>query len=148
MLFRKKMMIDIKYFNDNLPKVEKIEKGDWIDLRASESVSLKQFEFKLIPLGVGMKLPKGYEANVVPRSSTYKNFGILQTNSFAVIDESYCGEDDQWFLPVVAMRDTEIKEGDRICQFRINKKMPSVLFNIVDKLGDISRGGIGSTGTK
>lgn len=142
------MKIKVKYFNENLPKIERIEQGDWIDLRASKDVEIKQFEFKLIPLGVGMKLPEGYEANVVPRSSTYKNFGILQTNSFAVIDESYCGNDDQWFLPVIAMRDTYISEGDRICQFRINKKMAGVEIETVTDLDEVSRGGIGSTGTK
>jgi dUTP pyrophosphatase len=142
------MQIKIKYFNENLPKIEKISNGDWIDLRAAETVEMKQGEFKLIPLGVGMKLPEGYEANIVPRSSTFKNFGILQTNSFAVIDNSYSGNDDQWLFPALAMRDTVINEGDRICQFRINGKMPYVEFDTVTELDEVSRGGIGSTGTK
>lgn len=142
------MKIKIKYFNENLPKIEKIAHGDWIDLRAAETVEMKQGEFKLIPLGVGMKLPEGYEANIVPRSSTFKNFGILQTNSFAVIDNSYSGNDDQWLFPALAMRDTVINEGDRICQFRINGKMPYVEFETVTELDEVSRGGIGSTGTK
>ena len=139
--------IKIKYFDDSLEKINKLTIGDWIDLRAAQDVELKQFEFKLIPLGVAMQLPEGYEANAVPRSSTYKNFGIIQTNHFGVIDESYCGDNDQWHFPALAMRDTVIKKGDRICQFRINKKMPEVEFIEVKVLGNEDRGGIGSTGT-
>jgi dUTP pyrophosphatase len=142
------MQIKIKYFNENLPKIEKIVNGDWIDLRAAEIIELKQGDYKMIPLGVGMKLPDGHEANVVPRSSTFKNFGILQTNSFGVIDNSYSGNDDQWHFPALAMRDTVINEGDRICQFRINGKMPEVEFETVEELDELSRGGFGSTGTK
>ena len=140
--------IKVKYFNQNIVKINKIAIGDWIDLRAAETVTMKQFDFQLIPLGVGMKLPEGYEANVVPRSSTFKNFGILQTNSFGVVDESYCGNDDQWFFAALAMRDTVIEEGDRICQFRINKKMESVEILEVSELEEQSRGGFGSTGKK
>lgn len=142
------MEIKIKYFNENLPKIEKIAHGDWVDLRAAKTVELKQGEYKMIPLGVGMKLPDGYEANVVPRSSTFKNFGVLQTNSFGVIDNSYSGNEDQWHFPALAMRDTVINEGDRICQFRINNRMPDVEFNTVFELDEVSRGGFGSTGTK
>ena len=145
---KEKLQIKVKYFDKEIPKLQKIKQGDWIDLRAAETVELKQGEFKLIPLGIGMKLPKGYEANVVPRSSTFKNFGILQTNSYGVIDESYSGNDDQWFFPALAMRDTKIEKGDRICQFRINKKMPEVDFVEVEFLDEVSRGGHGSTGTK
>jgi dUTP pyrophosphatase len=140
--------IKVKYFNENLPKIEKIKQGDWIDLRASETIELKQFDFAKILLGVGMKLPEGYEANIVPRSSTFENFGILQTNSFAVIDELYCGNEDEWKLPVIAIRDTVINEGDRICQFRINKKMEEVEIETVFDLEEDSRGGFGTTGTK
>lgn len=140
--------IKIKYFDNELPKIEKIKVGNWIDLRAAEDVELKQFEFKLIPLGVAMELPKGYEANIVPRSSTFKNFGILQTNSYGVVDESYCGDNDQWFFPALAMRDTVIKKGDRICQFRINRVMGEVEFIEVENLGNEDRGGHGSTGVK
>ncbi|WP_019241468.1 MULTISPECIES: dUTP diphosphatase [Bacillus] len=140
--------IKVKYFDKEIEKINKIAIGDWIDLRAAATVELKQFDFHLIPLGVGMKLPAGYEANVVPRSSTFKNFGILQTNSYAVIDESYCGNDDQWFFPALAMRDTVIQKGDRICQFRINKKMETVEILEVEELDRVSRGGLGSTGTK
>lgn len=139
--------IRIKYFTNDIDKITKIDKGDWIDLRAAETVEMKQGDFKLIPLGVAMKLPEGYEAHVVPRSSTYKNFGIIQTNHQAVIDESYCGDNDQWFYPAYALRDTVINKNDRICQFRIMKKMESVDFIEVDELKDKDRGGIGSTGT-
>lgn len=140
------MEITIKYFNDELEEITKVDKGDWIDLRAAENVSLKAGEFKLIPLGIAMQLPKGYEAHVVPRSSTYKNFGIIQTNHQAVIDESYCGDNDQWYYPAYALRDTEIKVNDRICQFRIMEKQPEITFNKVSKLNNANRGGIGSTG--
>lgn len=138
--------IKIKYFDKEIDKLRITEIGDWIDLRSAETVQLKKGEFHLIPLGVGMKLPEGYEANIVPRSSTYKNFKILQTNSFAVIDNSYSGDSDQWFYPVIAMEDTVINKNDRICQFRINEKMPMIEFEEVDHLDEISRGGIGSTG--
>lgn len=141
-----KNLIQIKYFDDEIDKISMIDKGDWIDLRAAKTVELKAGEFALIPLGVGMKLPEGYEANIVPRSSTFKNFGIIQTNHMAVIDESYCGDNDQWFFPAYALRDTVIHKNDRICQFRINEKMPPIHFEIVEKLGDIDRGGCGSTG--
>ena len=97
------MKIKIKYFDPDLIHLEKIEKGNWIDLRAAETVEMKKGEFKLIPLGIAMHLPLGYEAHVVPRSSTFKNFKIIQTNSFGVIDESYCGDNDQWFFPALAV---------------------------------------------
>lgn len=138
--------IQIKYFDNEIDKVEKISKGDLIDLRSAETVELKKGEFHLIPLGVGMKLPDGYEANIVPRSSTYKNFKVLQTNSFAVIDNSYSGDNDQWLYPVIAMEDTIIHKNDRVCQFRINKIQPEIEFEEVKYLDDVSRGGFGSTG--
>ena len=138
--------IKIKYFTNEIEKVNKIDKGDWIDLRAAQTVELKAGEFKLIPLGVAMQLPEGYEAHVVPRSSTYKNFGIIQTNHQAVIDESYCGDNDQWYYPAYALRDTVINVNDRICQFRIMKKQPAINFEEVEVLGNDDRGGIGSTG--
>lgn len=142
---RTNQIIKIKYFTD-MEKIQKIKQGDWIDLRAAEDVFLKKGEFKLIPLGVAMQLPEGYEAHIVPRSSTFKNFGIIQTNHQAVIDESYCGDNDQWFYPALAMRDTEIKKNDRICQFRIMKKQPEVEFIEVNNLNNTDRGGFGSTG--
>lgn len=140
--------IFIKYFDPELIRIEKIENGDWIDLRAAETVELKSGEFKLIPLGIAMQLPEGYEANVVPRSSTFKNYGVIQTNSYAVIDNSYCGDNDQWFFPAFALRDTFIKKNDRICQFRITKKQPDIEFEETDHLGNPDRGGHGSTGVQ
>lgn len=143
------MEIKIKYLTDKIDKLRYIDgKSDWIDLRAADTVELKQGEFKLIPLGVAMQLPKGYEAHVVPRSSTFKNFGIIQTNSQGVIDETYCGANDQWFMPVYALRDTVIHVNDRICQFRIMEHQPRIEF-VTDSLeNNTDRGGHGSTGTK
>lgn len=139
--------IKIKYFTDKIDKLTYIEgKSDWIDLRAAEEVTLKKGEFKLIPLGVAMQLPKGYEAHIVPRSSTFKNFGIIQTNHQGVIDCSYCGDNDQWMMPVLAVRDTHISVNDRICQFRIMQNQPVITFNEVTALEGANRGGFGSTG--
>lgn len=139
--------IIIKYFTEDIPELTYVDgKSDWIDLYASETVELKAGDFKMIPLGVGMILPIGYEANIVPRSSTFKNYGIIQTNHFAVIDESYCGDNDMWRYPVYATRDTVINKGDRICQFRINEHQPKINFVKTDKLCDTDRNGFGSTG--
>lgn len=140
--------IKIKYHNQNIDKIIKINKGDWIDLRSAETVTLKAGEFKLISLGVSMKLPEGYEAHIVPRSSTYKNFGVIQTNHMGVVDNSYSGTNDVWKFPAKAERDTVIYENDRICQFRIVEKMPPVVFDEVDTLDDVDRGGFGSTGKR
>ena len=139
--------IRIKYFTDKIDKLTYVDgKSDWIDLRASEDVELKAGEFKLIPLGVAMELPKGYEAHLVPRSSTFKNYGILQTNSCGIIDCSYCGDEDMWRMPVYATRDTVIHQNDRICQFRIVENQPKITFDEVESLGNADRGGFGSTG--
>ncbi len=146
-MLMKSEIIKIKYFSDKIEKLTYIDgKSDWIDLRAAEDVTLQQGEFKLIPLGVGMELPKGYEAHVVPRSSTFKNFGIIQTNHQGVIDSSYCGDNDQWFMPVYALRDTQIHINDRICQFRIMENQPKIVFDEVAHLEHEDRGGHGSTG--
>ena len=142
----KALEIKIKYHDEDMGKIEKIPVGDWIDLRSAETVELEAGEFKIIPLGVSMKLPEGYEAHVLPRSSTFKKWGILMVNSMGVIDESYCGENDVWGFPALAMRNTTIFKGDRICQFRIVKKMPEVKFIEVDHMEDKNRGGFGSTG--
>lgn len=138
--------IKIKYFDNEIDKIEKISNGDLIDLRSAETIHLKKGEFHLIPLGVGMILPSGYEAHIVPRSSTYKNFGIIQTNHMGVIDNSYSGDSDQWMMPIIAMRDTIINKNDRICQFRIEKIQPQIEFEEVEHLDKVSRGGIGSSG--
>ena len=139
--------IKIKYFTDKIEKLAYIDgKSDWIDLRASEEVTLKQGEFALVPLGVAMELPKGYEAHIVLRSSTYKNFGVIQANHCGVVDGSYCGDNDMWRMPVIAMRDTQIHVNDRICQFRIMKNQPEILFEEVEHLEGKDRGGFGTTG--
>ena len=139
--------IRIKYLTDKIEKLRYIDgKSDWIDLRAAEEVELEKGEYKLIPLGICIELPKGYEAHIVPRSSTYKNFGLIQANHMGVVDESYCGDNDQWFVPMIAMRDTVIHVNDRICQFRIMKHQPEIEFEETDHLEGKDRGGFGSTG--
>ena len=139
--------IQIQYLDDTIEKLAYIDgKSDWIDLRSAVDVELKAGEFKLIHLGIAMKLPDGYEAHVVPRSSTYKNFGIIQTNHCGIIDISYCGPNDYWYMPAYALRDTVIHKNDRICQFRIEKNQPKLVFEEVNELSGANRGGIGSTG--
>ncbi|MCR4686380.1 MAG: deoxyuridine 5'-triphosphate nucleotidohydrolase [Lachnospiraceae bacterium] len=139
--------VKIKYFSDKIQKIDYIGGvSDWVDLRAAKDIHLNKGEWALIPLGVGMKLPDGYEAHVVPRSSTFKNFGIIQTNHMGVIDGSYSGDEDEWFYPALAMRDTDIHVNDRICQFRIMKNQPKLIFEEVKSLDDNSRGGFGATG--
>lgn len=143
------MNIKIKYFDDEMPRLELVEgKSDWFDLRAAERVELKAGESALIPLGVAMELPSGYEAHVVPRSSTFKKWGIIQTNHMGVIDCSYSGDHDQWHMPVLATRDTVVEKFDRICQFRIIENQPLVRFEEVEHLRGVDRGGFGSTGVQ
>ena len=139
--------IKIKYHNDIRP-LEILDNGDWIDLRAAEDVNLEKGDFRLISLGVSMKLPEGYEAHIVPRSSTFKHWGIIQANHMGVIDNSYCGDNDIWKFPAIATRDTVIYKNDRICQFRIMKKQPCVRFDTVEHLNGPDRGGFGSSGRK
>lgn len=140
--------IKVKYFVKGLDPLEKINVGDWIDLRAGETVSLKKGDYYLIRLGVGMILPEGYEALVLPRSSTPYKFGIMVANSMGVIDNSYCGDADEWRFPAIALRDTVIHKGDRIAQFRIVENQPKLVFQTVTALKANSRGGIGSTGKR
>lgn len=145
----KKMNIKIKYFADDMEPLTYIDgKSDWIDLRAAQDMTIAAGTYVAIPLGIGMKLPVGYEAHVVPRSSTFKNFGLLQTNSMGVIDETYCGDNDQWHFPAYATRDTVIHKNDRICQFRIMEHQPTIEFTPVEHLADESRGGFGSSGIR
>ena len=139
------MKVKVKYHTDILP-LEQTDNGDWIDLRAAEDVEMKAGDFKIISLGISMKLPKGYEAHIIPRSSTFKTWGIIQTNHMGLIDNTYCGEDDIWMFPALATRDIIIKKNDRICQFRVEKKMESLEFETVDKMEDANRGGFGSSG--
>ena len=139
--------IKIKYISDEMERLDYIDgKSDWIDLRASEEVELKKGEFKLIPLGVAMELPKGFEAHILPRSSTFKNFGIIQTNHCGIVDGSYCGDNDMWRMPALAVRDTVIHVNDRICQFRIVENQPEIHFEEVEHLTGTDRGGFGTTG--
>ena len=152
--------IQIKYHDYEIDRIEPITIGDWIDLRAAEDVFIPYWHYKLISLGVSMKLPEGYEAHVVPRSSTFKTWGIIQANSMGVIDNSYSGTNDIWRFPAICLEcrcnqvtefgdtvaGTWIRKGDRICQFRIVKKQPDIEFEEVLVLDEIDRGGFGSTG--
>lgn len=142
--------IKIKLQDRDLIPPHFIKQGNWVDLRCAskEQIYLKSGEFKLIPLGVAMELPKGYEAHLVPRSSTFKNFGIIQANSIGIIDSSYCGDNDYWFFPALAIRDTVINFNDRICQFRIMPTMKKNKFIIAEHLSHRDRGGHGSTGIR
>lgn len=142
------LKIVIKYHDKDIPELQRTELGDWIDLYAAEDKDIRQGTYDRISLGVSMMLPEGYEAHVVPRSSTFKNWGILQTNSMGIIDNSYCGDNDIWQMPVYAVRDTHISKGDKICQFRIVPKMPTVNFAKSNHLSDKDRGGFGSTGMR
>ena len=139
------MELKIKYIHD-IDRLVKIEQGDWIDLRVSEHTHLTEGDYALLPLGIAVELPEGYEAHIVPRSSTFRNFGVLQTNGIGIVDESYNGDNDMWMFPAYATRDCFIPKGSRICQFRIVKKMESIDFITVDNLGNENRGGLGSTG--
>lgn len=140
--------IKIKYFDDELERIEKVGIGDWIDLRCSKEVTLKKGEQMYIPLGVAMELPNGYEGWLTSRSSMAKKFKIMHSDDLGIIDNSYCGDDDMWHLPVVALDDTTIHKNDRICQFRIHEVMPEVKFTEVTTLGNPNRGGLGSSGTQ
>ena len=143
------LLIHIKYKDETIPRLKKLEKGDWIDLTAAEDVVIKPMSFKLIDLGVAMKLPEGYEAHIVPRSSTFKHWHIIQTNHMGVIDNSYSGPEDWWKFPAFNLSNTEatlIKKGERICQFRIEKRQPDVFFYEVNFQDGVNRGGFGSTG--
>ena len=141
--------LKIRYISKEIEKLRYIDGvSDWIDLRCAEEVELKQGEWRLIRLGIAVELPRGYEAHIVPRSSTFRNFGIIQTNHMGVVDHSYCGDEDEWKYPVLAMRDTVIHVNDRICQFRIMKNQPKLVFEEVEHLGGESRGGFGTTGVQ
>lgn len=145
------MELKIKYHDDKygeLPRLKRTDKGDWIDLYAAETVEMSKGDFRLISLGVSMQFPKGYEAHMATRSSTYKTWGILLANSHSIIDESYNGDNDIWLFPALAMRDTVVHKGDRIAQFRLVEKMPQLDITEVDVLGNPDRGGLGSTGRR
>ena len=138
--------LKVKYFTDIEP-IKFIEnKSDWYHLRAAEEIEMKAGDFRLIKLGIGIKLPEGFEALIAPRSSTFKNYGIIQAQSIGVVDESYSGDNDQWMMPAIALRDTVIHKNDRICQFRIIQHQPPHTIKTVEHLDDTDRGGIGSPG--
>lgn len=139
--------IKVRYFCD-IPDLFVHDDGDWVDLRAARDVEMLAGDYKAIPLGVAMELPRGYEAIVAPRSSTFKNYGIMPANGIGIIDESYKGDDDQWHFLAYATRDTFIHKGDRICQFRIIQHQPGIGFRMVTRLKNKNRGGIGSTGRR
>ena len=143
---RETKQITVQYLDDTVTRLVETEKGDWIDLYAAETVEMKQGEHKLIHLGVAMKLPDGYEAHLVPRSSTYKKWGIIQATHVGIIDNSYSGPNDWWKLSAIAMRDTVINKGDKICQFRIIPRQPRIVFD-EGKMEGEDRGGFGSTGS-
>lgn len=141
----KKVIIDVKYL-PGAHEIEQVDWGSWIDLYTYEDVTLRQGDQKYINLGIAMKLPNGYEAIMAPRSSTFKNWGILQSNSIGVIDSTYCGDNDIWMFPAYATKNIVIPAGTRICQFRIQEEQPEINFNIVETLGEKDRGGLGSSG--
>ena len=138
-------IIKIKYLKD-IQKIERFNVGDWIDLRAAEDVVMNAGEYRMIPLGVAMELPKGYEALVAPRSSTFRKYGIILANSIGIIDEAYKGDNDEWNFLAYATRDAKIHKNERICQFRIIQHQPLIHLQEVESLGNVDRGGIGSTG--
>jgi dUTP pyrophosphatase len=142
------MQLKIKYLDPTLEKIKIVKNSDWIDLRSAIDIELKEGEYKLIPLGVAIQLPPNHEAHILPRSSTFKHFGIIMTNSMGIVDESYCGNNDQWFFSAYALRYSIIHKNERICQFRIVEKQPQLEILEVDILENMDRGGIGSTGIK
>ena len=165
------MKIKIKLIRDWC-KIEVSKKGEWIDLRSAKTTMIKAptvskndktviFDSSLIPLGIAMELPKHFEANIVPRSSTYSNFGVILSNSMGIIDSAYKGDNDEWKMNVIALRNSVIQQGERIAQFRIRPSqfapwwvkikwlfVNKIEFKSVKTLGNKSRGGFGSTGTK
>ena len=150
------MKLKIKYFN-NAKRLEKISKGNWIDVYANEDIFVIKNQSKTIPLGFALELPKGWEGHLAPRSSTFNMWGIIQTNSIGVVDDTYIGDDDQWCMPVYCIEPksysngvagTWIRKGDKIGQFRIMEVMPNIEFEEVEKLDNKNRGGFGTTGIK
>lgn len=143
----KELTIRVKYHSDVIDKIQNISIGDWTDLRAAEDLDLKQWDFRFIDLGISVEVPEGYEMHIAPRSSTFKNFGIIQVNSVGILDESYSGDNDIVKMPALALRDTQIRVNDRICQCRLVPKQPKTTWLVVETLGNKDRGGLGSTGT-
>ena len=151
------LQVKVKYFSDDIPRLTINPKGDLIDLYAAEDVVINEMDEAMIPLGVAMELPEGFRASLLPRSSTFKKWGIIVTNSVGMIDHSYCGDTDEWKLAVFCLkaRDfvnskccTIIHKGDKIAQFEIVPIMPEIELQEVDHLGNEDRGGFGTTGSK
>ena len=141
--------IKIKYHDPDMPKLTYVDgKSDFIDLRSAEEVHMSKGDFKIINLGISLKLPEGYEMVIIPRSSTFKKYGVIMANSQGLIDESYCSDLDVIGFPALAMKETVIHKYDRICQFRIQKQQPAFDIRYVDHLGNEDRGGFGSTGSR
>ena len=141
--------IRIKYHTDQIEKLRYIDgKSDWIDLRSAEDVEMKKGDFRMIRLGVSVQLPKGYEMLIAARSSTFRNYGLIQTNAVRIVDESYCADEDELMWPCLATRDTQIRVNDRLGQFRILEHQPTIIFEETEHLDNASRGGFGSTGVQ
>lgn len=140
------MQLHINYFNEDQPKLVQHEKGDWIDIPSPNAYSYKAGDTVFVKFGFSIKLPNNHEAHIVPRSSTFKNYGLLLTNSTGIIDNSYCGDNDEWCAMFYATRDGEIKIGERLVQFRLFRNQPKLEILEVDSTGDSDRGGYGSTG--
>lgn len=144
------MEVKIKYLTEDPIELQDIEQGDWIDIPLQQNLNLLGNPYKLVPLGIAIQLPKGYEAHVIPRSSTFKNYGMIQTNGMGLIDESYCGDNDQWHWPAYILVNKPqlrfVPKGTRLCQFRIIKKQPKINLETVEHLSNKDRGGLGSTG--
>lgn len=140
--------IKVKYHSENSKPIQQAHPGEWCDLRTAEDVEIRAGERKMINLGVSIQVPEGYEAIMAPRSSTFKNFGIMQTNHIGVIDEKYCGNDDIWHFPAYATRDIKIEAGTRIAQFRIQKNQGELKVIEVEDMESENRGGLGSTGIR
>lgn len=140
------MDIFVKYLTDTIDPISQAHSGEWIDLRTAKLIAIRQGESTLIPLGVIISVPSGYESVLVPRSSTFKKYGIIQTNGIGVIDHLYCGPNDEWKMPVYATRDTVIPANTRICQFRIIPSQEVTIRTVNDVMQEKSRGGFGSTG--
>lgn len=140
------MDIFVKYLTDTIDPISQAHSGEWIDLRTAKLIALRQGDFALIPLGVIISVPSGYESILVPRSSTFKKYGIIQTNGIGIIDHLYCGPNDEWKMPVYATRDTVIPANTRICQFRIIPSQEVTIRTVNDVMQAKSRGGFGSTG--
>lgn len=150
------MKLRIKYF-EGATRLQKIAKGNWIDVYANKDVFIKLGDRAMVPLGFALELPQGWEGHLAPRSSTFKTWGIIQTNSIGVVDDTYIGDNDQWHMPVFCLQGkhieveeqgTWIRKGDKIGQFRIMEVMPEIEFEEVDTFGNSDRGGFGTTGVK